>query len=221
MTTEYEVLGDPLQELEPSKRQIRAQLEAERLRAAVRRSHFHQYLEGESAGGYYSHSHDTGDELGHIHPGRQAFPARADGGYWEESGPSLGSGLPPSVAADVGRVARMLLDQPRTPDHDLMRWQVRLFCGHVVERTAHKNHKTVRSAFTIGAACPECGLDPASIIAARPLGLEAEPPASPRADAPTADVAKVRRQLARAPADVARLEAELPSAIAEDSPSSG
>ena len=63
----------------------------------------------------------------------------------------------------------------KTPDHDLMRWRLRLFCGHVVEQRAHYTHKTVPAAF-VERACPECNLDPATIIDAEPIGLVSERP---------------------------------------------
>lgn len=90
----------------------------------------------------------------------------------------------------------------------------------MIERTAHKEHKTVRSAFTIGRACPECGVDPASILAARPLGLEAEPPSAvrPAEPAPQQDVRRLRGQLARAREEVERLESALETAAFQNGP---
>jgi hypothetical protein len=56
-----------------------------------------------------------------------------------------------------------------------MRWRLRLFCGHVVERHAHHTHTTVHAAFMGATACPECELDPATIVAADTLGRIAQP----------------------------------------------
>jgi hypothetical protein len=56
-----------------------------------------------------------------------------------------------------------------------MRWRLRLFCGHVVERTAHISYRTAAQAFTGSHACPECRLDPATILAAKPIGPVAQP----------------------------------------------
>jgi hypothetical protein len=57
------------------------------------------------------------------------------------------------------------------------------------------------------AMCVECGLDPASIVAARPLGLVNEPPPDP--DPTVKQRAKAERDLERARREVARLEKEL------------
>ncbi len=77
------------------------------LREAARRSHFHQFTAGESAGSCFSHTHEDDDE-GYQHSDRQAFPARTDGGYFEQSGPSLGRALPAPVAANAARVLKMI-----------------------------------------------------------------------------------------------------------------
>lgn len=202
---QYQAVGDPDEVATPSKKDQRRQAEAERISNAARRMHFHELTEGESAGSFMSHTHDH-DDVGHQHDGRQAFPARADGGYWEETGPSLGTQPPAPVAANLARAARQIASWPRTPDHMLMRWRLRLFCGHVVERTADRDHTTVERAFTL-LRCVECGLDPASIVAARPLGLVSEPPALP--DPTVKRRAKAERDLERARREVARLEKEL------------
>lgn len=52
-----------------------------------------------------------------------------------------------------------------------MMWRVRLFCGHVVEKTAHYTHKTLQAAFVGHVPCPECGLDPATIVDGQARGL--------------------------------------------------
>jgi hypothetical protein len=93
-----------------------------------------------------------------------------------------------------------------------MRWRLRLYCGHVVERTAHVDHRTIHAAFASGIVCPECGLDPATIVAGRALGAAASPP-PPQAAAgkspKRARTGSLERRLARAMAEVAGLEAEL------------
>jgi hypothetical protein len=204
---EYEGLGDPDSPYVVTKQDTRRQRDAERIRESVRQSHFHQYPDGESAGGYYSHSHDGWDEPSHVHPGRQAFPGRSDGGYWEESGPSLGTTTPAPVAANIVRAWELLLRQEPTPPHLLMRWRLRLYCGHVVERTAHAEHPTVQRAFSAQASCPECGLDPATIVAARALGVVDSPPTPPSRKKPS--IQTLRRKHEKAEAEVARLKAQL------------
>lgn len=211
----YEVRADPDAQFVANRRDIRAQDQAVAIRDAVRRSHFHQFTAGESVGSYFSHTHD-GDDPEHEHPGRQAFPARADGGYFEESGPCLGTAPPEGVAANIGRVLEMMSRWPETPAHQLMRWRLRLYCGHVVERTSHIEHRTVHAAFLGGFACPECDFDPATIVAARVLGPAATPPKpavrSGRAGESRASLAS---KLSRARAEVERLEAQLKDADAD------
>ena len=210
----YEVRGDPDVSADPTRREVRVQAEAESLRESIRRSHFHQFTSGESSGSYLSHTHDE-DADGHVHPGRQAFPARADGGYFETSGPSLGRELPAPVAANAARALEMLIRRPKTPPDQVMRWRLRLFCGHVIERTAHVEHRTVHAAFMGSIACPDCGLDPATILAARPLGRVAEPSAPlPRHDR-SRERASLERRLASAQARVDRLRSELEALPAE------
>jgi hypothetical protein len=205
MVDGYETIGDPDDVQTVTKRDARRQTGAERLRVSIRRMHFHEITSGESVGSFTSHTHE-GDELGHEHDGRQAFPRRADGGYWEETGPSLGTATPRAITANLVRVVEQLLARTPTPDHLLMRWRLRLFCGHVIERTAHRDHTTVAGAFTL-MTCPECGLDPATIVAARALGLVSEPPPDP--GRPSLDRRRAQRDLAKARREVARLERDL------------
>lgn len=72
-----------------------------------------------------------------------------------------------------------------------MRWRLRLYCGHVVEKTSHYTHKTLHSAFTGETRCPECELDPATVVDGEAIGLTEEPPAPAGGDTdqvPPADV---------------------------------
>lgn len=173
----HETMDDPDDGQPPTKGEVRRQAEAERLRAATRRMHFHEVTAGESSGAFTSHTHED-DSPGHEHAGSRKFPGRSDGGYWEETGPSLGTATPRAVAANLERVLQQLRQRAPTPDHMLMRWRLRLFCGHVIERTAHRDYTTVSRAFSLH-TCPECELDPATIVAARPLGPVSDHPNSP------------------------------------------
>jgi hypothetical protein len=94
---------------------------------------------------------------------------------------------PPLTPEQVSSIRSLLFDI-KTPPQAMMRWRVRLYCGHQVERSAHRTHNTVSAALSTG-SCPVCHLDPATIVAAEPLGLVSEP--------------------AEAEVDAARLEAEL------------
>lgn len=91
---------------------------------------------------------------------------------------------PPPLSPDqieaIGRILRPILGKPTTRPHELMRWRVRLYCGHVVEKTAHYTHKRLHGAFTGSMACPECSLDPATIIDGHAVGLAGEPPSAPK-----------------------------------------
>ncbi|WIM87900.1 hypothetical protein PT015_24295 [Candidatus Mycobacterium wuenschmannii] len=80
--------------------------------------------------------------------------------------------MPPLSPSQVERIG--VLMQP-TPSHELMVWRLRLYCGHVVERTAHRSHRTVHAAFSGSVKCAECGCDPATVIDAQAVGLRAEP----------------------------------------------
>jgi hypothetical protein len=81
---------------------------------------------------------------------------------------------PPPTPELIERL-RVLLARPARAE-ELVLWRLRLFCGHVVARHAHYTHTTVHAAFMGGIAYPECGLDPASIIAAEALGLHTQSP---------------------------------------------
>jgi hypothetical protein len=101
---------------------------------------------------------------------------------------------PPLSREDADEIWRLLPSSP--PPRDLMRWRVRLYCGHVVERKAHRTHTTIGSALDVGSACPTCGLDPATIVAGVPLGLTSDStnpqPASAKLEA---ELARVSRRL--------------------------
>src|SRR4051812_39960152 len=89
----------------PTARDRRRQRDAERMRETATHQHWHMITAGEDPGRYVTHTHDGWDEPQHLHPPRQAYPLRADGGYWEEIGPSLGIGMPAPVAAHVAQAA--------------------------------------------------------------------------------------------------------------------
>jgi hypothetical protein len=80
--------------------------------------------------------------------------------------------MPPLSPSQLDRI-RVLMT-PTAP-HELMVWRLRLYCGHTVERTAHRSHRKVCSAFSGSARCAECGCDPATVVDARAIGFVAEP----------------------------------------------
>ncbi|WP_319446903.1 MULTISPECIES: hypothetical protein [unclassified Mycobacterium] len=114
---------------------------------------------------------------------------------------------PPMSPAQRERI-RALMSHPTAP-HDLMIWRLRLYCGHTLDRTAHRSHTTVQSAFTGATRCLECGCDPATVVDARAIGLAAQPsqPApSPVARKPTR--AQLLRRIGELEAEVARLRSD-------------
>ena len=111
---------------------------------------------------------------------------------------------PPLSPAQLDRLAT-LLRRP-TPDHELVVWQLRLYCGHTVERRAHASHKTAHAAFTGSTSCTECGCNPATIIDARALGRAAPPPGIEIRPPATAVHKPTRTALEKR---IAELEAEL------------
>jgi len=90
---------------------------------------------------------------------------------------------PPLSERQKDVIRRSMSERP-TPD-ELMVWRVRLFCGHETEKKAHRTHFTVQNALYSGGRCPTCGLEPATIVAAKAMHLaseteEAPPPGPPR-----------------------------------------
>jgi hypothetical protein len=119
----------------------------------------------------------------------------------------LAAKAPPMSDETRARVAALL--SRRTPKHELMRWRLRLFCGHVVTRTAHHGHTTVHGAFTGSTRCTECGLDPATIVAAEAIGLVEERPGVKPVARSTDECAGLERAIVRHERELARLRAEL------------
>lgn len=111
---------------------------------------------------------------------------------------------PPLSPSEMERIRALLTP---TPPYELMVWRLRLYCGHTVERSAHRSHLTVHSAFSGSVRCTECGCDPAAVIDARAIGLIAEPtrPESvPAVRKPTR--AALERRIQELEAEVARLQ---------------
>jgi hypothetical protein len=124
---------------------------------------------------------------------------------------------PPFSPAQRERLATLL--RAPTPDHELMVWRLRLYCGHTVERRAHASHKTVRAAFTGSTRCAECGCDPAIIIDARAVGLVTPPPGMGTRPAATAvrkpTRAALEKRIAELAEEVERLRADRDNSVGE------
>ncbi|MFE4609149.1 hypothetical protein ACFRK5_12425 [Streptomyces niveus] len=73
--------------------------------------------------------------------------------------------------------AARLMQSFKKQDHEIMRWRVRLYCGHIIETKAHYTYSDPVAAGAYSKRCPECGRDGLTIVAFEPLGLCAEPPA--------------------------------------------
>jgi hypothetical protein len=97
---------------------------------------------------------------------------------------------PPLTDEQRSRLRTLLSSTPR-PAGDLMRWQVRHYCGHSFEWAGHRSDKTVAAAFTTARVCRTCGLDPATIVAAAPIG-----PASDLND-PQLELAQLEAELGK------------------------
>ena len=118
---------------------------------------------------------------------------------------AMAATAPPLTPEQLRTIATFIMNRP--PASELVEWRLRLFCGHVVTRTSHHTNTTVHMAFTGTVACPECGLDPATIVSAEALRrLAPEPPQQPKR---TPDDASIRRSIARHEREIDRLRAQL------------
>jgi hypothetical protein len=98
---------------------------------------------------------------------REAAKWRAE----EEADPSLRA----RRAETVHRALEMIASSQPT-DQEIMRWRVRLYCGHIAETRRHHTVMEPRMHGSSSMRCPECRMDPALIAAYEPIGLLAEPP---------------------------------------------
>lgn len=99
---------------------------------------------------------------------------------------------PPPMSPEQRETLGRLLSS-RTPPQQLMKWRLRLYCGHVVERAAHYTHKSIHAAFTGGRSCPECGLDPAVIVDGEAVGLLQQPACAQGREPSTGEATRARK----------------------------
>jgi hypothetical protein len=137
-----------------------------------------------------------------IHPDCHSIRHTVSGSLTTHCGKCCPS--PPLSPSQIAELSDLFARREPTPPHLLMRWRLRLYCGHTVEKQAHYSHRTVHSAFTGLLACTDCGLDPATVVDARAIGLAGEPPTH-SAPAPPPQ----SRPKAALEARVRELEAEL------------
>ncbi|MET7718620.1 hypothetical protein [Streptomyces sp. NPDC005407] len=84
--------------------------------------------------------------------------------------------FPTSLSEESQERLRQLLGPP-IPPWKLHRWRLRLYCGHVIEAARIRQSPRPDEGVCDKERCPECGLDPAVIVAFEPLGPVADPPA--------------------------------------------
>ncbi|MGO1510427.1 MAG: hypothetical protein ACTHW4_07630 [Actinomycetales bacterium] len=199
--TEYERRGDLEAPFEVTKKQERAQNESERLRDALHcetpKLTWERYAAGDPCPGcglpyrdeepweFKGTMYFTDEERTRYEAEEARFmEAHAE---CHSSRHSVSGSLtmhcmkccppPPLSPRQIEELSR-IFSRP-TPPHELMRWKLRLYCGHVVTKTSHYTHKTLHAAFTGSTSCHECGLDPATIVDGEAIGLAGERPIAP------------------------------------------
>ncbi|MFB9585043.1 hypothetical protein OG590_17085 [Streptomyces goshikiensis] len=100
-----------------------------------------------------------------------------------------------------------LMQSFKKADHEIMRWRVRLYCGHIAETRRHYESCNPTLHGSSSMDCPECGKESSVIVAFEPIGLVGEPPAAAREElaAPPPPKRPSRAELERR---IAQLEKE-------------
>ena len=83
-------------------------------------------------------------------------------------------GLKEARQQNVNRAWEMLRAL-RTPDSQIVRWRIRLYCGHIAETQRHCEVEQPKAYGASSMRCPDCGMDPALIVAYEPMGPLAPP----------------------------------------------
>ena len=138
----------------------------------------------------YEHIPDFGDDW---QPSKRAVRRQREAEEIRQHARTMAASAPPLSEETLRQVAATM-SRP-TPKHELMEWRLRLFCGHVVKRSAHASHTIVHGAFTGSTRCPECGLDPATIVAAEAIGLAEERPQQPEATSTAAEQGRIEKAI--------------------------
>jgi uncharacterized protein (UPF0147 family) len=128
-------------------------------------------------------------------------------GYvWTSARPAWPCAAWPGQRRVFDKVAHLLFSDMSSGgrDRELTRWQLSLYCGHVVERTAHSSYASYSTAGGGLRECEVCGVDPTFVVDEKPLGPVA--PAPPSLPAAPASAPRTRKALERR---AAKLEAEL------------
>ncbi|MFD8512246.1 hypothetical protein ACFV27_14275 [Streptomyces antimycoticus] len=127
----------------------------------------------------------------------------------------------PVLAAGRRAAADRALDMLRsfqTPEREIMRWRVRLYCGHIVETRRHRENGKPTLHGSSSMQCPECGKDPSVIVAFEPIGLAGDPLAPPT---PVTSLRPKRLTRAELERRVAALQSCQPTAWVRESPQRG
>ena len=96
------------------------------------------------------------------------------------------------------------------PRYDVMRWQVRWWCGCVTEERMNMDQKAYGHLTELHAhTCPDCGADPVVIVGSRALGLVDQPEPPPSKAAPTRPQPPDRRTKADLRAELAEMHAKV------------
>lgn len=90
-----------------------------------------------------------------------------------------------------------LMQSFKKADYEIMRWRVRLYCGHIIETEAHYTYTDPVSAGAHSKRCPECGKDGLTIVAFEPIGLCGEAPEPPEPTPPPPAKEPSRAELER------------------------
>ena len=92
------------------------------------------------------------------------------------------------------------------PRYDVMRWEVRWWCGCVTEEHMNMDQKAYGHLTDLHArTCTICGADPVVIVGSRALGLVDQPPPPPSKAAPKRPQPQDRRTKAELLAELAEL----------------
>ncbi|MFE4456825.1 hypothetical protein ACFROC_05635 [Nocardia tengchongensis] len=106
-----------------------------------------------------------------------------------------------------------MLAECKTRDDEIMQWRVRLYCGHTTMTSRHCSAENPTMHGPSSMQCPECGMDPARIVAYEPVGLVSPRPDNTGATSSPPPKPQTRKQLE---ARIAELEQQL-KATREDS----
>ncbi|MFF9457172.1 hypothetical protein [Streptomyces flaveolus] len=108
-----------------------------------------------------------------------------------------------------------LMQSFKTEDYEIMRWRVRLYCGHIIETKAHYTYADPIDAGGYSKRCPECEKDDLTVVVFEPIGLLGEPPkpAAPQPPPPPKEPtrAELERRVKALEEENERLRSKVPT----------